>query len=79
MRALIVLAHPEPRSFNAALCEVAVERRGAGCEVEVSDLYGMKFKAVVDRTDFTTVHDSEHLNVSLSSGTPRQWRARPGH
>lgn len=47
MHALIVLAHPEPRSFNAALKDVAVETLGkAGHTVEVSDLYGEGFDPV---------------------------------
>ena len=39
MKVLIVHAHPEPASFNAALTEVAsVALRGAGHAVTVSDL-----------------------------------------
>ena len=44
MQAHIVLAHPEPRSFNAHLAEVArrsLEARGWG--VSFSDLYAMGF------------------------------------
>ena len=41
MNALIVYAHPEPASFNAALKDAAVEAiMAAGHQVEVSDLYG---------------------------------------
>ena len=66
MHALIVYAHPEPHSFNAALRDVAVATLNAsGYEVEVSDLYAMKFKAVLDRDDFTTVHNAERFNASL--------------
>ena len=44
MHALIVLAHPEPRSFNAQMKDVAVETlEGQGHEVQVSDLYAMGF------------------------------------
>ncbi len=47
MQALIVLAHPEPRSFNAALKDVAVEALGSlGWEVALSDLYAMDFDPV---------------------------------
>ncbi|MDZ7839815.1 MAG: NAD(P)H-dependent oxidoreductase [Gammaproteobacteria bacterium] len=47
MHALIVLAHPEPQSFNATLKDVAVEtlERG-GHTVEVSDLYAQGFDPV---------------------------------
>lgn len=44
MRALIVLAHPEPRSFNAHLATQAAEQlRRAGISVEVVDLYAEGF------------------------------------
>jgi NAD(P)H dehydrogenase (quinone) len=44
MQAHIVLAHPEPRSFNANLAEVARRSLEAqGWSVSVSDLYGMGF------------------------------------
>lgn len=44
MHALIVHAHPEPRSFNAALKELALHTlRRRGHTVEVSDLYAQKF------------------------------------
>ncbi|WP_442738391.1 NAD(P)H-dependent oxidoreductase [Streptomyces pseudogriseolus] len=53
MRFLIVLAHPEPSSFNAALTRVAAETlQGDGHFVEVSDLYAMKFHAVAGPDDF---------------------------
>ncbi len=54
MNVLIVYAHPEPKSFNGAMKELAVETlRGAGHAVEVSDLYAMKFNAVAGEGDFT--------------------------
>lgn len=66
MNCLIVYAHPEPKSFNAALRDAACqELRRQGHSVEVSDLYAMNFKPVVDRTDFLTCHDASHFNVSL--------------
>lgn len=53
MNVLIVFAHPEPRSFNGALKERAVETLvSAGHEVVVSDLYGVGWKAVLDGGDF---------------------------
>lgn len=65
-RVLIVSAHPEPQSFHAALRAAAVEELEAlGHEVQVSDLYAMGFKAVLDRGDFLGVHDAGCLNVSL--------------
>ncbi|WP_290649964.1 NAD(P)H-dependent oxidoreductase [Aquisalimonas sp.] len=47
MHALIVLAHPEPRSFNAGLKDVArTALEGQGHRVEVSDLYAEGFNPV---------------------------------
>lgn len=47
MRALIVFCHPEPRSFNGALKDVAVETlERQGHRVEVSDLYAEGFDPV---------------------------------
>lgn len=47
MHALIVIAHPEPRSFNAALKDVAVDTlERDGHKVEVSDLYAEGFDPV---------------------------------
>lgn len=58
MRILLVYAHPEPRSFNGQLKDLAVETlTAAGHEVRVSDLYAMRFDPVADRHDFT--HDIE--------------------
>jgi NAD(P)H dehydrogenase (quinone) len=65
-RALLVSAHPEPRSFHAALRAAAVEElEGQGCSVKVSDLYAMQFKAAVDRNDFLVPSSDRPLNVSL--------------
>ena len=47
MQTLIVLAHPEPSSFNAQLKDVAVETlTAAGHSVEVSDLCALGFDPV---------------------------------
>ncbi len=60
---LIVYAAPEPKSLNGALLAAALKTlTDLGRCVEVSDLYGMKFKAVLDASDFpdrwdTTVFD----------------------
>jgi NAD(P)H dehydrogenase (quinone) len=45
MNALIVLAHPEPLSFNAALAHVAQESlMVGGAAVRISDLYARQFE-----------------------------------
>jgi NAD(P)H dehydrogenase (quinone) len=66
MRVLIVYAHPEPSSFNAAMVDVAVDRlRGAGHDVRVSDLYGLEFDAVSDRRNFSAVADPARFDQQV--------------
>ncbi|MGW0772082.1 NAD(P)H-dependent oxidoreductase [Streptomyces sp. NPDC002835] len=61
---LVVSAHPEPRSLTASLTSFAVERlRTAGHEVQVSDLYAMKWKATVDADDFPDRPADRRLEV----------------
>lgn len=68
MNVLIVLAHPDPNSLNASLCQVCVdELRTQGHSVRVSDLYAMGFKAVVDRADFPQLGEQERLKVAAAS------------
>ena len=66
MNVLIVYAHPEPKSFNAAMKDLAVETlRAAGHTVTVSDLYRMGFGAVLGAGDFTGPRvDAETLNLA---------------
>lgn len=53
MHALIVLAHPEPQSFNGHLKNVAVEELTTlGYTVEISDLHAMGFDPVEDRRHY---------------------------
>ncbi|MER9960229.1 NAD(P)H-dependent oxidoreductase [Mesorhizobium sp. M0045] len=53
MKVLLVFAHPEPRSLNGALRDVAIrELQAQGHEVRVSDLYADGWKSEVDRADF---------------------------
>lgn len=53
MKILYVYAHPEPKSYNGALKDVAmISLTGRGHEVRVSHLYAMRFKAVLDAQDF---------------------------
>ena len=60
MKILIVYAHPEPRSFCGALLQLSLATlRGAGHEVEVSDLYAQRFDPVGDRRDFTGQADPD--------------------
>jgi NAD(P)H dehydrogenase (quinone) len=53
MKVFIVYAHPEPKSFNGAMKDLAVETlRQSGHEVVVSDLYALGFHPVVGANDF---------------------------
>ncbi|MFE3445058.1 NAD(P)H-dependent oxidoreductase [Nocardia sp. NPDC059180] len=68
MKTLIVHAHPEPKSLNSSLKDLAVSTlEGAGHEVRVSDLYAMNWKAVVDAADYGP-HASNPLEVARDSG-----------
>lgn len=69
MKILIVFAHPEPRSLNTSLRDVAVdELRLGGHEVRVSDLYAEQWKSQIDREDFPTLASDERLKVASVSG-----------
>lgn len=62
MNVLIVFAHPEPKSLSASLRDVSVrELEAAGHTVQVSDLYAMRWKSEVDRSDFLSLTPNERL------------------
>lgn len=62
MRVLIVYAHEEPRSFNAAMKNLAIRTfEDQGHQVVVSDLYRMGFKAAADHHDFLERRDRHIL------------------
>jgi NAD(P)H dehydrogenase (quinone) len=62
MKILIVYAHEEPHSFNAAMKNVALRVfQEQGHLVTVSDLYRMRFKAVADGEDFLERRDRHTL------------------
>lgn len=53
MKYLIVYAHPNPKSFNAAILETTVKSlESKGHQVTVRDLYKMNFNPVLTGTDF---------------------------
>ncbi|OYY69981.1 NAD(P)H-dependent oxidoreductase [Sphingomonas sp. 28-63-12] len=63
MHILIVHAHHEPTSFNAAMTERAVAvLTDAGHQVIVSDLYAMGFDPVSDRRNFDSVANPDRLD-----------------
>ena len=66
MKALIVHAHPEPKSFCTALMTTAAdELRGQGDEVQVSDLYAMQFNPVASRADFLQPANPDYCVYAL--------------
>jgi NAD(P)H dehydrogenase (quinone) len=66
MNVLIVHAHPEPKSFCAALKDTAVEVLSSiGHEVCVSDLYQMNFNPVASAQDFLARENSDYLSYAL--------------
>ena len=68
MKVLLVFAHPESRSLNDALRDVAVGELGAqGHEVRVSDLHAQSWKPEVDRTDFPLLTPDTRLKVPAAS------------
>lgn len=69
MNVLIVFAHPERRSLNGALLDVATaELRAEGHEVRISDLYASGWKSEVDRGDFGQFGDGVRLRPAVASG-----------
>ncbi|GAB4516074.1 MAG: NAD(P)H-dependent oxidoreductase [Anaerolineae bacterium] len=64
MNVFIIYAHPEPMSFDHRLKIHAVETlKQQGHAVQVSDLYDMRFKAVVDTQDFMAPADDTYFNL----------------
>jgi NAD(P)H dehydrogenase (quinone) len=64
VKAFIVYAHPEPKSFNGALKDRAVKLfEAAGHQVEISDLYAMGFKPLIDQADFADPANPNMLQV----------------
>lgn len=69
MNVLIIYAHPEPKSFNGALKDLAVsELTSLGHQVKVSDLYAMNFKAVADQDDFDIIQDKNFFKYQIEQG-----------
>ena len=66
MKILIVLAHPEPKSMNAAMFTTAIETlTAAGHEVKTSDLYAMRFNPVSDQSNFTRLQNAAFFKQQL--------------
>lgn len=69
MNVLLVHAHPEPGSLNGALRDFSIKRlQDAGHHVQLSDLYAMNWKAVLDANDSTAPPAGTRFDPSLDSG-----------
>jgi NAD(P)H dehydrogenase (quinone) len=63
MKILIVYAHPEPKSFNGAMKDLASQvLQEAGHSVQISDLYSLDFDAVGGVNDFMEIADTKFFN-----------------
>ncbi|QXI40317.1 NAD(P)H-dependent oxidoreductase [Pseudomonas xantholysinigenes] len=66
MNVLIVHAHHEPQSFNAAMARLAqTVLQGQGHAVQVSDLYAMGFNPVASAADFQQRANPDYLVYAL--------------
>jgi len=66
MHILMIHAHNESQSFNAAMKDLAVaELQTQGHRVEVSDLYAMNWNPVASAADFGSRADSQYLTYAL--------------
>jgi NAD(P)H dehydrogenase (quinone) len=69
MKILLVFAHPEPRSLNGALRDVAIEElKAQGHQVRVSDLYAERWTSEVDRADFPQLALDARFKPAAASG-----------
>lgn len=66
MNVLIVHAHPEPKSFTAAMKDVAIDTlRAEGHAVHLSDLYAKGFDPVAKAADFPSRKNPDYLVYAL--------------
>lgn len=90
MKTLIIYAHPNPKSFNHAIADVAVDAlRAQGHEVRVRDLYEMNFNPVMSAADLQAnkngtaladvLTEQEHISWAdqIIITHPIWWYARP--
>jgi len=60
MKALVVYAHPNPKSFNHSILETLVEGlKNKGNEVEVRDLYALEFNPILTARDLAAIHEGK--------------------
>lgn len=68
MKVLYVFAHPEPKSFNAAMKDTALAAlKEKGHEVKLSDLYAMEFNPILKASDFPERKNLDFFNPFLEA------------
>lgn len=78
MQAHIVLAHPEPRSFNAHLADVACRALEAqGWSVSLSDLYAMGFDPCERAEHYAARQQPERFDVQAEQRHASEWGTIP--
>lgn len=79
MKILIVYAHHESKSFNAALLARSVETLTRhGHEVKISDLYAMNFNPVATAADFRERRFADVLQYDREQKFAHQWPTSRG-
>jgi NAD(P)H dehydrogenase (quinone) len=74
MNILIVYAHPEPKSFDGIMKDRAIAvLTQQGHAVQLSDLYKMRFKAVVSPDDFTDPVDERFFELRTEQSNASQY------
>jgi len=67
MRALVVFCHPTQTSFNAAICDVILDKlKAAGAEVRLRDLYAQGFAPVLTAPEWTGYLDCPSNQVPVA-------------
>lgn len=65
MKVFIVYAHQEPKSFNGALKDLAIDYfQKKGHEVLISDLYKMEFNPIASPSDFKNISNPHYFKYS---------------
>jgi len=66
MKVFLILAHPEPKSFNGALFDASKSvLQNAGHEIRESDLYRSRFNPVSGRHNFMTSKDDSFFKQQI--------------
>ena len=77
MRILVLHAHPEPASYNAALEDrVVATLRAGGHEVDLCDLYAERFDPVLDRVERGIYHDVPENHARVQAHVDRLMAAQ---